>query len=488
MKRIRIILLLIILQIAFALAAGPQIEWQKSYGGSGWDWGTSIDEASDGGFIMAILTYSYSSSSDILLVRTNSKGDTLWTKRFDDAINTMIGMSVQQTSDGGFIVFGNVNGNSLNDGLVIKTDADGDTLWTYRYDYSGEQLGRAVRETKDGSYIFAGKSQVHPPGYHWGDPLYYNAWLMKLNADGDTLWNKKYGWAGDDEANWIEETSCKPGAPLFGDSDYWLFKTDTNGDTVWSATFGGDGNDIGYSVAETTDGYVIAGHTNSFGVGNNDGWIVKTDAVGNELWNKTYGGPDDDLFFDIQPIRDGGFLLSGRTGMPSSGIFDVWIVKINSAGDTVWTQTLGGEGFDGVSKAVVTSDNGYAIAAQSEYYNTNGSSDAWLIRFESDPTEISDESILQKADSFQLLDNYPNPFNPVTNIPFTIGANTYSPSSVRLSIYNTLGQEVAVLVNGIKEPGNYTVQWNAASFPSGVYYCKLTAGGQNQNRKMLLVK
>ncbi len=236
-------------------------------------------------------------------------------------------------------------------------------------------------------------------------------------------------------------------------------------------------------------GYIIAGHTNSSGAGGADGWLIKTDDQGRELWNKTYGGAASDLFFDVQVTNDGGFLLTGRTESFGNGFYDVWVVRTNSSGDTLWTKTFGGPGFDGSSGAVVTSDRGYAIAAQTEYYNSFGSSDGWLIRFSGDPLPTTDFNQTPPAE-FRLLNNYPNPFpgknNPgpaLTNIRYQMDQVQY----ISVTIYNVLGQEVSRLYSGQQTAGIHTLQWSADHLPDGVYFCRLAGEQGSQVRKIVLL-
>ena len=118
-------------------------------------------------------------------------------------------------------------------------------------------------------------------------------------------------------------------------------------DVLWTKTFGGTGGDNGYSVQQTYyGGYIITGYTTSFGAGGSDVWLVKTDALGDTLWTNTFGGSDDDYGFSVQQTIDGGYIMAGITSSFGTGEYDVWLIKTDASGDTLWTKTFGGSDYD----------------------------------------------------------------------------------------------------------------------------------------------
>ncbi len=304
--------------------------WTRRYGGDRKDEGYSVQQTSDGGYVIAGST-GLTGTEDIYLIRTESSGDTLWTRTFG-GIEVDEGYAVQQTPDGGFIVTGKEwDGPFGGDTFLMKTDPSGDTLWTRTY---GMGLipdeGRSVQQTEDGGYVIAGS--------RYSFITDYDVYLVRTDSSGDTIWTRAYGGSYTDQGYSVQETADGgyviagyTGAFLSG--DVYLIRTDSSGDTLWTRTFGGDGDDRGYSVQETTDGgYVIAGYTDSFGTGGEDVYLIKTDLSGNLLWSSTFGGDGDDRGYSIQQTADGGFVIAGGTGSIGDELEDAYLIKTNLDG------------------------------------------------------------------------------------------------------------------------------------------------------------
>nr|MBC8416069.1 hypothetical protein [Candidatus Cloacimonadota bacterium] len=316
----KVILITIILILSFvskvtAQAPGDTL-WTKCYGGPGSDKGSEIQLTSDGGYIITGRTGSFGAGAqDAYLIKTDANGDTLWTKTYGGA-DWDYAYSVKQTTDGGFIVAGGSKSFSSGgdyDVYLIKTDANGDTLWTRTYGGTDTEYGSSVQLTSDGSYIIIGVTM----SFGAGDRDFY---LIKTDANGDTLWTKTYGGTDSDEGYSVQLTSdggyiivgetCSYGIPT-GSADVWLIKTDANGNILWSQNYGGSLTDFGNSVQLTSDGgYIIAAGTWSYGAGYTDAYLIKTDISGNSLWTQTYGNSFYDTAYSIQQTADGGFIFT----------------------------------------------------------------------------------------------------------------------------------------------------------------------------------
>jgi len=313
MKYLKVIAMFIIM--ASGVYAQVDTLWTKTYGaygGSVSDVGYSVQQTTDGGFIIAGCTGSYDLGYDVYLIRTDANGNTLWSKTYGVGSDDW-GYSVQQTTDGGFIVAGYTYpyGAGNRDVYLIRTDANGDTLWTKTYGGSNGDGGYSVQQTQDGGFIIAGETN-------------------------------SYGAGG---------------------PDVYLIRTDANGDTLWTRTYGGSGYDYGQSVQQITDGgFIIAGYTHSYGAGGYDVYLIRTDANGNTLWTKTYGGSDYDYGYSVQETQDGGFIIAGTK-----------LIRTDENGDTLWTKPYWGHSVQ------QTTDGGFIIAGETYSYAT-GSEDVYLIR------------------------------------------------------------------------------------------------------------
>jgi uncharacterized membrane protein YphA (DoxX/SURF4 family) len=295
------------------------------------------------------------------------------------------GWSVGETGDGGYIIAGWTGsfGAGSYDVYLIKTDSGGDTVWTRTYGGPSEDEAYSVGETSDGGYIIAGETHSFGAGS-------YDVYLIKTDSGGDTVWTRTYGGPDHDSGCSVRETSDGgyiiaglTGSFGAGASDVYLIKTDSGGDTVWTRTYGGPDSDSGRSVRERSDGgYIIAGLTGSFGAGYSDVYLIKTDSGGDTVWTRTYGGPDSDQGRSVGERSDGGYIIAGLTESFGAGSWDVYLIKTDSGGDTVWTRTYGGPSEDEAYSVGETSDGGYIIAGWTRSFGA-GSWDFYLIKTDS---------------------------------------------------------------------------------------------------------
>lgn len=200
-------------------------------------------------------------------------------------------------------------------------------------------------------------------------------------------WSKTYGTANPEVARSMIRTDDGgyamvgyryPISP--GTNDFWLVKTDADGNMQWNNTYGGASYEDAYSIVKTSDGgYAVVGFTMSFGAGGFDFFLVKTDSNGNEQWNKTYGGANDDIAYCVIQTSDGGYAIAGQTQSFGAGFNDFWLVKTDANGNEQWNKTYGGMGYDEAPSLVQTADGGYSLAGRTTSFGT-GSSDFWLIK------------------------------------------------------------------------------------------------------------
>jgi len=472
-------------------AQAPDTLCTRTYGGSNHDWGYSVQQTGDGGFVVAGLTESFGAGErDAWLIRTDAQGDTLWTRTFGGS-NHDWGYSVQQTADGGFVVAGYTEsfGAGERDAWMIRTDTRGDTLWTRTYGGSSFDEGYSVQETSDSGFVVVGYTGSFGAGVS-------DVWLIRTDAEGDTLWTRTFGGINSDRGSSVQQindggyiltgTTASFGA---GGADVWLLRTDANGDTLWTRTYGGSGDDQGYSVQQTSDGcYIICSHTYSFGAGSYDVWLIKTDANGDTLWTRTYGGSGNDYGRSVQQTSDGGFVVAGYTYSFGVGWADVWLIRTDAEGDTLWTRTFGGINSDGGSSVQQINDGGYILTGTTASFGA-GSADVWLIRLTPEAPIAIEPKGTQTPAAFALSQNYPNPFNPITTIRFALPRAT----AVRLVVYDIQGREVARLVDGDWPAGYHRVVWDGRDatgreMPTGLYIARLLAPGYVKSIKLVLLR
>jgi len=372
------------------LQSGSNIEFGYRYpgvtfGGSGVDMGRSVQQTTDGGYIITGYTNSYGNGGDVWLIKTDSQGNEEWNQTFGGS-GVDMGRSVQQTTDGGYIITGSTGCWDNCDVLLIKTDSQGNEEWNQTFGGSGEDMGHSVKQTTDGGYIITGYTNSYGNGV--------DVWLIKTNSQGQEEWNKTYGGISTDGSNSVQQTTdggyiITGSTSSFGngEDDVWLIKTDSQGNEEWNQTFGGSGGEGGNSAQQTTDGgYIITGRTGSFGYGDHDVLLIKTDSQGNEEWNQTFGGGDYDRGYSVEQTTDGGYIITGWTLSYGNGV-DVWLIKTDSNGNEQWNQTFGGSEYDEGYSVQQTTDGGYIITGHTSSYG-NGNYDIWLIKTDSQGNSV----------------------------------------------------------------------------------------------------
>lgn len=361
----------------------------KTFGGSNFDEGRSIQQTTDGGFIIAGTTFSFGNGgSDIWLIKTDAEGNEEWNQTFGGS-GPEEGHSVQQTTDGGFIITGKTRsyGNGNADVWLIKTDSEGREEWNRTFGGSDWDGGFFVQQTSDGGFIISGMTLSFGNGGS-------DVWLVKTDREGKEEWNRTFGESGSDNVSSAQQT-VDGGYMITGSSglDVWLIKTDSAGKQEWqrvirkkSAILEGDSFQI------TSDGGVIlTGYTLArTGIdGSVDVWLTKTDSEGHAHWCRTFGGSGWDDARSVQPTTDGGYVIVGTTRRSfGNGDFDdVYLIKTDSQGYEQWSRTFGGSGYDVGWSGLQTNDGGFILAGHTQT-SENDDTDVWLIKTDSQGNTI----------------------------------------------------------------------------------------------------
>ncbi|MDR2457637.1 MAG: hypothetical protein LBD41_04065 [Clostridiales Family XIII bacterium] len=419
-----IILLLFFTSVVKAKSVAPNIEWQKSFGGNNNEQSMSIQNTSDGGYIIAGFSDSNDTnvtenhgSLDFWIVKINSRGNMQWQKSLGGS-NDDTARTVLQTVDGGYLVAGasksndgDVKGNhGKNDCWIVKLDTQGNIQWQKSLGGSDDDTVVFSQLTLDGGYIILGTSSSKN-GDVTGNHGKADVWLVKLDSTGTIQWQKSLGGRQDELARSLQitpdggyiisaDSQSKNGdlTENHGKNDFWIVKLDSQGNIQWQKSLGGSDKDYANFIQITSDGgYIIAGASSSKdgqvtgNHGNVDYWIVKLDSQGNIQWQKSVGGSQNEYANSLLITRDGGYIIVGLSDSNDGdvagnhGKFDQWIVKLDSQGTIQWQKCLGGDELDVALSAQTTSDGGTIIAGSTISTNGDvsknyGSFDFWIVK------------------------------------------------------------------------------------------------------------
>lgn len=494
--KIILVLILFFLTTMFFPSFGQTIEWEINVGGSENDYVKFIQQTNEGGYI--VVGSSISTDGDVSnnhgnfdywIVSLDQNGNIVWEKSiggtgFDSP------KYVEQTSDGGYIVCGDsksndgdVGGNNGSyDYWVVKLDAEGEILWEKNYGGSNGDYAWSVRQTIDGGYIVSGYSASSD-----GDVSDNNGgadyWILRLDNSGEIIWNKNLGGSGSDLARYIQESS--DGGYIVagfstsndgdvsgnnGGADYWIVKLDNNGEITWEKSLGGSNDEIGWTVEEVlSGGYIVCGYSSSNdgdieeNNGLSDYWIVRLDSEGEIIWEKNYGGHENEYANSIKQTVDGGFIVAGNSESNGSGDVennnggsDYWIIKIDEEGEILWQKNLGGTNTDGVWAIQQTIDEGYIIAGFSESNDidvggNNGAADYWIVKLSS---STSNTSITNELKEITIQ---PNPSTGSYSIESNLACKSFE-----IDIYNSIGKIIYT-------QKNFSNQFSLQGVPKGIY-------------------
>jgi hypothetical protein len=391
--------------IISTIVSEAQICFQKTYGGPFFEMASCVRQTSDGGYIVVGNAPATSGNGkDICLIKTNEYGIEQWTKKIGE-IYDEAGSCVRQTTDGGYIIsgtiFNDISGFSLQY-YFVKTNANGDTVWTRKYGF-GQKGATSIYQTIDGGYVFTGVSvdnSQHCVG--------------KLNSNGDLLFEKYYGFLSTISSS-IQQTT--DGNLIISGSkglDFCLVKLDGIGDTLWTRIYGNTDHEYGSFVQQTSDGgFIIAGRKLCDTLSDKT-YIVKTDSNGDTIWTKSYQGVCGGGPHCVQQTSDGGYIIGDISCTYWQDTLYLRTVKMNSNGDSLWTNTFGGSIYYGIGCFVQqTTDGGYIISGSTSILGA-GNTDFILIKT-NDNGIVGVHNDLSEIDS-AIIEVFPNPANDFINI------------------------------------------------------------------------
>jgi hypothetical protein len=303
--------------------------------------------------------------------------------------------------------------------LALAADPAAAVTWSRTYGSQGGEVAEAIRTTSDGGCVVAGATQ-------WAVGRSLELTVLKTDRYGTLEWARAYGpgMQASEMAYCIRETA--DGGYVVaghtetwgaGEFDAWVLKLDSSGSPLWQRSYGGTGSDLAYAVRELPagGGYVLAAHTQSFSSGGWDVWVVRLDLDGGILWEFAYGGPGSDYSRGIALAPDGGFFIGGTTESFGQGETDLWLLRLDSSGAVVWQKALGGGLYDQAQGVESTSDGGYVVTGSTQSFGLGA--DLWVVkvddlgaiewqrRFDSSASEAG-IAIRQTGDGGHLVSGY----------------------------------------------------------------------------------
>jgi hypothetical protein len=437
----------------------PRIQWQQTYGSIGVEQPHAVRQTTDGGFVIGGSSHSPFPGTgnrtapewggrDFWIVRADAAGNNLWDRAYG-SLGTEELTSLEQTTDGGFILAGtssslspsgNKTANSYGetDIWLVRTDSGGNKLWDVSFGGIYGEYATSVRQTSDGGFVVAGYSTSPVSGNKTSvNSGSADFWVLRLNANGEKVWDRSFGGNLWDAAHVIRETPDggfilgglsnsdavgNKSSGNFGLSDFWVVRLDSAGNKLWDRSFGGDSGEELRSLVQTPDGgFLLAGQSYSLPSGSKtsprfgdyDWWVIRVDGNGTELWQRSYGGSDYEILREVNRTTDGGFILSGSSSSRTNevktgrryGSTDFWLVRIDASGDRLWDETMGTRSEDNAAGAQQTSDGGFIIAGASYDSRGNktsptfGNGDFWVVKFQAEtPGDCDGDGVADAQD------------------------------------------------------------------------------------------
>ena len=408
-----------------------EVDWIKTFGGSGEDDALSVVESEDGSYVVFGYTQSIdgditdktATDSDYWVVKISNEGTILWSKTYGGTGDDR-GQKIIKTNDGGYALVGYSRSNdgdvSTNEGLqdywIVKINALGEIQWEKSFGFPGLDRAFSIIQTEDNGYFITGFLDVTASNGEGNDDFQKHGvgefWGIKLNAAGDKEWRRYFGGTDNDRSYDAIQTEDN-GFLMIGSSesndfditnsngsyDFWVVKVNAEGTKVWEKSYGGSEIDVGYAIATTGNGrYIIIGDSRSDdgdiseAKGNADLWMIQIDGNGNLIWEKSLGGTEFDTGRGIQKTQNGGFIITGNSRSnngdlnENNGQSDIWNILINSNGDVTWKTTVGGSLSEFGVGCMETQDKKIIIAGSSESNdidipNNRGGKDIIIIKY-----------------------------------------------------------------------------------------------------------
>lgn len=363
----------------------PEFEslWQKAYGGDGRDRAYDVIALKDGGAMIAGMSRSYGKGrSDMLITKMDKAGNILYRSSYGGKKRDYAN-AITHTSDGYFMAAGmseSFSDDGNKDVYVVKFDSEGKRLWQKTYGGEEKEEAKAIAGVSGGGALIAGYTESYGKGRK-------DVYILYIDKDGKEIWSKAIGGKEDDEAYDISLTAdggfVVVGATESygaGNDDFYILKFDGKGKFLWDKVYGEANEDALHAVTPTPEGgFVVAGKTKSFGSKHSDIDIIKYSKNGEMIWHKIFGFDSKEWANDIIRIPGGGYLLAGTTKSFGFGKFDFYLLELDSEGSSVWANVYGGADKEMAAALTRTADGNVLVVGETESFG-NGDYDFFLLK------------------------------------------------------------------------------------------------------------
>jgi hypothetical protein len=369
-----------------AFSQALPVVWDHTYGGADRDRAYSIVALADGGFAVAGKTYSKGAGGwDMWVLRLDEASNVVWDHTYGGA-EWDYASSIVALADGGFAVAGSTRskGAGGRNMWVLRLDEAGNVVWDQTYGGAEWDYANSIVALSDGGFAVAGGTDSKGAGYE-------DMWVLRLDEAGNVVWDHTYGGAMRDMANSIVALA-DGGFAVAGYTDggvvsnqyvadMWVLRLDEAGNVLWDRTYGGGGLDEANSIVALSDGgFAVVGDTDFAAKGGLDMWVLRLDEAGNVVWDRHYGGGYNYYSTNsIVALADGGFAVAGGTDSKGAGKDDMWVLRLDEAGNVLWDHTYGGVGEDWADSIVALADGGFAVAGSTSSKGA-GNEDMWVLR------------------------------------------------------------------------------------------------------------
>jgi hypothetical protein len=469
-----------------------QVLWARTIGSTYLDVGAAMARAADGGLVCAGSTKSFNGNNpdDLYFFKVDSMGDMVWSKTFS-AGELDVATAILKTADDGFAITGFSIIDTVRHVILIRTDANGDTLFTRIYEGAGDDQGVEFFETADGGFVITGKTFPVLPGES-------DIFLMRTDALGNVVWAKSYSGSLWDEGAGITRLAdgnyFLSGSTISfgqGDFDIMLMKTDSFGNTLWGKTYGGTKSDAGYTARENSDGsIVVSGYSNSLGYGHNlrvsnpvnqvqgddstNIFLMKVDGAGDTIWTRTYGDGAQDEAFHFSTMPDGGYLLPG-VSTSYTNITDstqMLVVRTDSSGHS-GCHEQDGHPVIGTTNFITTAMN---------FTPTSGFTVTTATSFSLPWNEAAEDACLYikvNENAGKNFSVFPNPASGIVHI------ENLNSGIEKTELYNLLGE---LIFSKNLSASSMETSLDVSNYLPGIYFLKLYSGTSSVTKKIIIQK